>query len=167
MAGERSAAVREGGERGSGRPQVSACTASYNMAGTESFAAVLTALRGCYAEVAPLETFIRQLQDSSSGEAEVLRGDDIGCYRTFVGACLVCVPRGARAIPRPFTFQQVRGRPRVPVACVGPGVAVSAQPPPRSEPCWGPGEAPVQWLEGAPEPLPALGGAAEGRRCLR
>uniref|UniRef100_A0A8B9FJ97 Telomerase reverse transcriptase n=1 Tax=Amazona collaria TaxID=241587 RepID=A0A8B9FJ97_9PSIT len=76
-------------------------------AGAGSYAAVLTALRGCYAEVAPLETFIRQLQDSSSGEAEVLRGDDAGCYRTFVGACLVCVPRGARAIPRPFTFQQL------------------------------------------------------------
>ncbi|XP_030368445.1 telomerase reverse transcriptase isoform X1 [Strigops habroptila] len=83
------------------------------MAGTESFAAVLTALRGCYAEVAPLETFIRQLQDSSSGEAEVLRGDDITCYRTFVGACLVCVPRGARAIPRPFTFQQLSSQKEV------------------------------------------------------
>ncbi|NWS39797.1 TERT transcriptase, partial [Probosciger aterrimus] len=85
----------------------------HNMAGTESFAAVLTALRGCYAEVAPLETFIRQLQDSSSGEAEVLRGDDIGCYRTFVRACLVCVPRGARAIPRPFTFQQLSSQKEV------------------------------------------------------
>ncbi|XP_057279091.1 telomerase reverse transcriptase [Pezoporus wallicus] len=83
------------------------------MAGTDSFAAVLTALRGCYAEVAPLETFIRQLQDSSSGEAEVLRGDDIGCYRTFVGACLVCVPRGARAIPRPFTFKQLSSQKEV------------------------------------------------------
>ncbi|KAM9575855.1 telomerase reverse transcriptase [Guaruba guarouba] len=83
------------------------------MAGKESFAAVLTALRGCYAEVASLETFIRQLQDSSSGEAEVLRGDDTGCYRTFVGACLVCVPRGARAIPRPFTFQQLSSQKEV------------------------------------------------------
>ncbi|XP_061200302.1 telomerase reverse transcriptase [Neopsephotus bourkii] len=83
------------------------------MAGMESYAAVLTALRGCYAEVAPLETFIRQLQDSSSGEAEVLRDNDIGCYRTFVGACLVCVPRGARAIPRPFTFEQLSSQKEV------------------------------------------------------
>ncbi|GAB0183064.1 telomerase reverse transcriptase [Grus japonensis] len=76
------------------------------MAGTEPFAAVLAALRGCYAEAAPLETFIRRLRESGAGEAEVLRGDDAPCYRTFVGQCLVCVPRGARAIPRPFTFQQ-------------------------------------------------------------
>lgn len=84
----------------------------HNMAGAEPFAAVLAALRGCYAQAAPLETFIRRLRESGAGEAEVLRGDDAPCYRTFVGQCLVCVPRGARAIPRPFTFQQVGGRRR-------------------------------------------------------
>ncbi|KAM9228227.1 telomerase reverse transcriptase [Leptosomus discolor] len=77
------------------------------MAGAEPFAAVLAALRGCYAEAAPLETFIRRLRENGAGEAEVLRGDDAPCYRTFVGQCVVCVPRGARAIPRPFTFQQL------------------------------------------------------------
>lgn len=77
------------------------------MAGAKPFAAVLAALRGCYAEVNPLETFIQRLRESGAGEAEVLRGDDAPCYRTFVGQCVVCVPRGARAIPRPFTFQQV------------------------------------------------------------
>lgn len=77
------------------------------MAGREPFAAVLSALRRCYAEAVPLETFVRRLGDSGAGDAEVLRADDAPGYRTFVGQCLVCVPRGARAIPRPFTFQQV------------------------------------------------------------
>ncbi|XP_074432507.1 telomerase reverse transcriptase [Larus michahellis] len=83
------------------------------MAGAEPFAAVLAALRGCYAEAAPLETFIRRLRESGTGEAEVLRGDDAPSYRTFVGQCLVCVPRGARAIPRPFTFQQLSSQSEV------------------------------------------------------
>ncbi|XP_009897877.2 telomerase reverse transcriptase [Dryobates pubescens] len=83
------------------------------MAGAEPFAAVLGALRGCYAEVTPLETFIRRLQESSAGEAELLRGDDAACYRTFVSQCVVCVPCGARAIPRPFTFQQLSGQDEV------------------------------------------------------
>ncbi|XP_027575177.1 telomerase reverse transcriptase isoform X3 [Pipra filicauda] len=77
------------------------------MAGTEPFAAVVSALRGCYAEATPLETFIQRLGESGAGDAEVLRGDDTPRYRTFVGQCLVCVPRGARPIPRPFTFQQL------------------------------------------------------------
>ncbi|XP_052644354.1 telomerase reverse transcriptase isoform X1 [Harpia harpyja] len=83
------------------------------MAGAEPFAAVLAALRGCYAEAAPLETFIRRLRESGTGETEVLRGDDAPCYRTFVGQCVVCVPRGARAIPRPFTFQQLSSQSEV------------------------------------------------------
>uniref|UniRef100_A0A8C8BBC0 Telomerase reverse transcriptase n=1 Tax=Otus sunia TaxID=257818 RepID=A0A8C8BBC0_9STRI len=83
------------------------------MAGAEPFAAVLAALRGCYAEAAPLETFIRRLRESGAGEAEVLRGDDAPCYRSFVGQCVVCVPRGARAIPRPFTFQQLSSQSEV------------------------------------------------------
>ncbi|KAM6141227.1 telomerase reverse transcriptase [Phoenicopterus ruber ruber] len=83
------------------------------MAGMEPFAAVLAALRGCYAEAAPLETFIRRLRENGAGEAEVLRGDDAPCYRTFVGQCVVCVPRGARAIPRPFTFQQLSSQSEV------------------------------------------------------
>uniref|UniRef100_A0A8D0FGU9 Telomerase reverse transcriptase n=1 Tax=Strix occidentalis caurina TaxID=311401 RepID=A0A8D0FGU9_STROC len=85
----------------------------HNMAGAEPFAAVLAALRGCYAEAAPLETFIRRLRESGAGEAEVLRGDDAPCYRSFVGQCVVCVPRGARAIPRPFTFQQLSSQSEV------------------------------------------------------
>ncbi|XP_064908971.1 telomerase reverse transcriptase isoform X1 [Columba livia] len=83
------------------------------MAGAKPFAAVLAALRGCYAEVNPLETFIQRLRESGAGEAEVLRGDDAPCYRTFVGQCVVCVPRGARAIPRPFTFQQLSSQSEV------------------------------------------------------
>ncbi|KAM6445852.1 telomerase reverse transcriptase [Rhynochetos jubatus] len=83
------------------------------MAGEEPFAAVLAALRGCYAEATPLETFIRRLQESCAEEAEVVRGDDAPCYRTFVGQCVVCVPRGARAIPRPFTFQQLSSQSEV------------------------------------------------------
>lgn len=107
---ELSVAVREGGERGAAPG--GGVLRLHNMAGAEPFAAVVAALRGCYAEAAPLETFIRRLRESGAGEAEVLRGDDAPCYRTFVGQCLVCVPRGARAIPRPFTFQQVGGRRR-------------------------------------------------------
>lgn len=78
-----------------------------NMAGWETFTAVLSALRRCYAEAVPLETFVRRLGGGGAGYAEVLRTDDGPGYRNFVGQCLVCVPRGARAIPRPFTFQQV------------------------------------------------------------
>lgn len=107
--------MREGRREGRGargRLRWRRAPSLHNMAGAEPFAAVLAALRGCYAEAAPLETFIRRLRESGTGEAEVLRGDDAPCYRTFVGQCVVCVPRGARAIPRPFTFQQVGGRDR-------------------------------------------------------
>ncbi|XP_039406037.1 telomerase reverse transcriptase isoform X1 [Corvus cornix cornix] len=83
------------------------------MAGREPFAAVLSALRRCYAEAVPLETFVRRLGDSGAGDAEVLRADDAPGYCTFVGQCLVCVPRGARAIPRPFTFQQLSSQSEV------------------------------------------------------
>ncbi|XP_064286540.1 telomerase reverse transcriptase isoform X1 [Passer domesticus] len=85
-----------------------------NMAGREPFTAVLAALRRCYAEAVPLETFVRRLGDGcGAGDAEVLRADDAPGYRNFVGQCLVCVPRGARAIPRPFTFQQLSSQSEV------------------------------------------------------
>ncbi|XP_005517415.1 PREDICTED: telomerase reverse transcriptase [Pseudopodoces humilis] len=83
------------------------------MAGWEPFTAVLSALRRCYAEAVPLETFVRRLGDGGAGDAEVLRPGDVPGYRTFVGQCLVCVPRGARAIPRPFTFQQLSSQSEV------------------------------------------------------
>uniref|UniRef100_A0A8C5T0G0 Telomerase reverse transcriptase n=1 Tax=Malurus cyaneus samueli TaxID=2593467 RepID=A0A8C5T0G0_9PASS len=77
------------------------------MAGSEPFAAVLSVLRSCYDVAVPLETFVQDLGDSGAGRAEVLRAGDHPAYRTFVRQCLVCVPPGARAIPRPFTFQQL------------------------------------------------------------
>ncbi|KAL2308141.1 hypothetical protein Nmel_001143 [Mimus melanotis] len=83
------------------------------MAGWEPFTAVVSALRRCYAEAVPLETFVRRLGDGGAGDAEVLRADDSPGYRTFVGQCLVCVPRGARPIPRPFTFQQLSSQSEV------------------------------------------------------
>ncbi|KAJ7414301.1 telomerase reverse transcriptase [Willisornis vidua] len=73
----------------------------------EPFAPLLCALSRWYAEAAPLETFVRRLGDCGAGAAEVLRDDDGPRYRTFVGQCVVCVPHGARAIPRPFSFQQL------------------------------------------------------------
>ncbi|XP_037984065.1 telomerase reverse transcriptase [Motacilla alba alba] len=84
-----------------------------NMAGREPFTAVLSALHRCYAEAFPLETFVRRLGDGGAGDAEVLRADDGPGYRNFVGQCLVCVPRGARAIPRPFSFQQLSSQSEV------------------------------------------------------
>uniref|UniRef100_A0A669P3Q5 Telomerase reverse transcriptase n=1 Tax=Phasianus colchicus TaxID=9054 RepID=A0A669P3Q5_PHACC len=84
-----------------------------NVARPEPFAAVLGALRGCYAEATPLEAFVRRLQEAGTGEVEVLRGDDAQCYRTFVSQCVVCVPRGARAIPRPICFQQLSSQSEV------------------------------------------------------
>lgn len=81
-----------------------------NVARPEPFAAVLGALRGCYAEATPLEAFVRRLREAGTREVEVLRGDDAQCYRTFVSQCVVCVPRGARAIRRPICFQQVGRR---------------------------------------------------------
>ncbi|XP_039910498.1 telomerase reverse transcriptase isoform X1 [Hirundo rustica] len=83
------------------------------MARLEPFAAVLCALRRCYAVAVPLETFVRRLGNGGTGYAEVLRTGDGPGYRTFVGQCLVCVPRGARAIPRPFTFQQLSSQSEV------------------------------------------------------
>uniref|UniRef100_A0A8C9FI59 Telomerase reverse transcriptase n=1 Tax=Pavo cristatus TaxID=9049 RepID=A0A8C9FI59_PAVCR len=85
----------------------------HNMAQAEPFAAVLGALRGCYAEATPLEAFVRRLQEGGTGDVEVLRGDDAQCYRTFVSQCVVCVPRGARAIPRPICFQQLSSQSEV------------------------------------------------------
>lgn len=90
------------GGTGGGRPH-------RNMAGAEPFGAVLGALRGCYAQVAPLETFVRGLGESGAEEAEVVRDNDAASYRTFVSQCVVCVPHGARDIPRPFSLEQVWG----------------------------------------------------------
>lgn len=90
------------GGTGGGRPH-------RNMAGAEPFGAVLGALRGCYAQVAPLETFVRGLGESGAEEAEVVRDSDAASYRTFVSQCVVCVPHGARDIPRPFSLEQVWG----------------------------------------------------------
>ncbi|TRZ25666.1 hypothetical protein HGM15179_001477 [Zosterops borbonicus] len=75
--------------------------------------AVLSALRRCYASAAPLETFVRRLGRGRAGHAEVLRAADGPGYRSFVRRCLVCVPRGAKAIPRPFTFQQLSSQSEV------------------------------------------------------
>uniref|UniRef100_A0A8B9E243 Telomerase reverse transcriptase n=1 Tax=Anser cygnoides TaxID=8845 RepID=A0A8B9E243_ANSCY len=83
------------------------------MAGAEPFGAVLGALRDCYAQAAPLETFVRRLRESGAEEAEVVRDDDAPCYRTFVSQCVVCVPHGARDIPRPFSFEQLSSQSEV------------------------------------------------------
>ncbi|NXS64082.1 TERT transcriptase, partial [Brachypteracias leptosomus] len=98
---------------GAGGTAVGGVVRLHNMAGAEPFAGVLGTLRGCYAEVAPLETFIRRLRESGAVGAGALRDDDARCYRTFVGQCVVCVPRGARPIPRPLTFQQLSSQSEV------------------------------------------------------
>lgn len=113
----------------------------HNMAGAEPFGAVLGALRDCYAQAAPLETFVRRLRESGAEEAEVVRDDDAPCYRTFVSQCVVCVPHGARDIPRPFSFEQVGGTraPDLPVEVRGcPGERRS----PRGRHRWGSPELP-------------------------
>ncbi|XP_063254570.1 telomerase reverse transcriptase [Prinia subflava] len=84
-----------------------------SVAGGGPFAAVLSALRRCYAAAVPLETFVWRLGHGGAGHAEVLRAHDGLGYRTFVRQCLVCMPRGARAIPRPFTFQQLSSQSEV------------------------------------------------------
>uniref|UniRef100_A0A8B9QPD8 Telomerase reverse transcriptase n=1 Tax=Anas platyrhynchos TaxID=8839 RepID=A0A8B9QPD8_ANAPL len=83
------------------------------MAGAEPFGAVLGALRGCYAQVAPLETFVRGLGESGAEEAEVVRDSDAASYGTFVSQCVVCVPHGARDIPRPFSLEQLSSQSEV------------------------------------------------------
>ncbi|KAM9199838.1 telomerase reverse transcriptase isoform 2-T2 [Mergus octosetaceus] len=83
------------------------------MAGAEPFGAVLGALRDCYAQAAPLEIFVRGLGESGAEEAEVVRDDDAACYRTFVSQCVVCVPHGARDIPRPFSLEQLSSQSEV------------------------------------------------------
>lgn len=142
-----------------------------NMAGWEPFAAVLSALRRCYAAVVPLETFVRRLGNSEAGYAEVLRADDGPSYRTFVRECFVCVPRGARAFPRPFTFQQVgrgpgaRGCRPCRAARALPGLPKdSASRAPCV--CGGGGAAPGPWrlLPAGPDRLPEPWAAPPGPR---
>uniref|UniRef100_A0A493TGE5 Telomerase reverse transcriptase n=1 Tax=Anas platyrhynchos platyrhynchos TaxID=8840 RepID=A0A493TGE5_ANAPP len=94
------------GGTGGGRPH-------RNMAGAEPFGAVLGALRGCYAQVAPLETFVRGLGESGAEKAEVVRDSDAASYGTFVSQCVVCVPHGARDIPRPFSLEQLSSQSEV------------------------------------------------------
>uniref|UniRef100_A0A8C0GSQ2 Telomerase reverse transcriptase n=1 Tax=Chelonoidis abingdonii TaxID=106734 RepID=A0A8C0GSQ2_CHEAB len=74
------------------------------------FGAVLAMLEGCYAEVLGLEQFVQRLREAAAcgpGEAALLQRGDSELYQTFVSQCVVCVPRGARAIPQPLSFQQV------------------------------------------------------------
>ncbi|XP_053874254.1 telomerase reverse transcriptase isoform X4 [Malaclemys terrapin pileata] len=80
------------------------------MAGSGPFRAVLAMLEGCYAEVLGLEQFVQRLREAAAcgpGEAELLQRGDSELYQTFVSQCVVCVPRGARAIPQPLSFQQL------------------------------------------------------------
>ncbi|KAM7175563.1 telomerase reverse transcriptase isoform 1-T1 [Macrochelys suwanniensis] len=80
------------------------------MAGSGPFRAVLAMLEGCYAEVLGLEQFVQRLREAAAcgpGEAELLQSGDSELYQTFVSQCVVCVPRGARAIPQPLSFQQL------------------------------------------------------------
>uniref|UniRef100_A0A8C0GSN9 Telomerase reverse transcriptase n=1 Tax=Chelonoidis abingdonii TaxID=106734 RepID=A0A8C0GSN9_CHEAB len=81
-----------------------------NMAGSGPFGAVLAMLEGCYAEVLGLEQFVQRLREAAAcgpGEAALLQRGDSELYQTFVSQCVVCVPRGARAIPQPLSFQQL------------------------------------------------------------
>nr|XP_048695450.1 telomerase reverse transcriptase isoform X1 [Caretta caretta] len=80
------------------------------MAGSGPFRAVLAMLEGCYADVLGLEQFVQRLREAAAcrpGEAELLQRGDSELYQTFVSQCVVCVPRGARAIPQPLSFQQL------------------------------------------------------------
>ncbi|XP_023966004.1 telomerase reverse transcriptase isoform X4 [Chrysemys picta bellii] len=80
------------------------------MAGSGPFRVVLAMLEGCYAEVLGLEQFVQRLREAAAcgpGEAELLQRGDSELYQTFVSQCVVCVPRGARAIPQPLSFQQL------------------------------------------------------------
>ncbi|CAM5111145.1 unnamed protein product [Natator depressus] len=80
------------------------------MAGSGPFRAVLAMLKGCYADVLGLEQFVQRLREAAAcrpGEAELLQRGDSELYQTFVSQCVVCVPRGARAIPQPLSFQQL------------------------------------------------------------
>ncbi|XP_074841572.1 telomerase reverse transcriptase [Carettochelys insculpta] len=80
------------------------------MADAVACRAVLAALESCYAEVLGLERFVRRLREAAAGrpgQAEVLQRGDSELYRTFVSQCVVCVPRGARAITQPVCFQQL------------------------------------------------------------
>ncbi|XP_075777631.1 telomerase reverse transcriptase isoform X2 [Pelodiscus sinensis] len=80
------------------------------MAGAGPFRAVLAMLEGCYAEVLGLERFVQRLREAAAcgpGHAELLQQGDSELYQAFVAQCVVCVPRGARAIPQPVSFQQL------------------------------------------------------------
>ncbi|KAH0618035.1 hypothetical protein JD844_016960 [Phrynosoma platyrhinos] len=77
--------------------------------------AVRGLLRRCYAEVLPLEAFVRGLQERQAEEEEetgappvpLVQDGDPQCYRALVGHCLVGRPHGGKALPRRFVFQQI------------------------------------------------------------
>ncbi|XP_062986072.1 telomerase reverse transcriptase [Elgaria multicarinata webbii] len=72
--------------------------------------AVRGLLRSCYAEVLPLEAFVRRLQERTpaNGQPEPLLQDgDPRCYRSLVDQCLVGRPAGCKALPPRFVFEQV------------------------------------------------------------
>ncbi|KAJ6661400.1 hypothetical protein lerEdw1_015028 [Lerista edwardsae] len=72
--------------------------------------AVRELLRRCYAEVLPLEAFVRRLQVGSGAEGELeplVQAGDPKCYRSLVDQCVVGLPAGGKPLPPRFTFQQI------------------------------------------------------------
>ncbi|XP_066480571.1 telomerase reverse transcriptase-like [Tiliqua scincoides] len=72
--------------------------------------AVRGLLRSCYAEVLPLEGFVRRLQEGARAEGELqplVQAGDPKCYRSLVEQCVVGLPPGGKPLPPRFTFQQV------------------------------------------------------------
>ncbi|KAJ7338380.1 hypothetical protein JRQ81_011687 [Phrynocephalus forsythii] len=74
------------------------------------WAGVRGLLRRLYAEVLPLETFVRRLQERAEGEVPpepLVQDGDPACYRQLVERCLVGRAPGCKALPARVAFQQI------------------------------------------------------------
>lgn len=89
------------------------CSVARRMERPRRWRAVRGLLRRCYAEVLPLEAFVRRLQVGSGAEDELeplVQAGDPKCYRGLVDQCVVGLPAGGKSLPPRFTFQQVGRR---------------------------------------------------------
>lgn len=75
--------------------------------------AVRGLLRSFYAEVLPLEAFVRRLQMRTLATDQpqpLVQDGDPGSYRSLVAQCLVGRLAACKALPAYFGFQQVNER---------------------------------------------------------
>ncbi|XP_072461458.1 telomerase reverse transcriptase isoform X2 [Notamacropus eugenii] len=90
-----------------------------------AFRPVREVLRDSYRDVLGLAEFVQRLEDEARtarapGDrpdqqvaVRLLRSGDPEVFQVFVSGCVVCVPWGARPLPRPLTFRQLSSQKEV------------------------------------------------------